>query len=243
MNASGKSIESGIVFMIPMIIAPESEGQTIPKGIREVIKSLDLFAVENIRTARRFISSLNLGLDIQSLEFVELGKRTDRTAVNTILSPVMKGRNIGVMSESGCPGVADPGSLLVESAHQSGLIVRVLSGPSSIMLALMGSGMNGQNFRFCGYLPVETKALRSSISELEALSKKRNETQIFIETPYRNDRLLKSLLSILAPETRLCIAIGLTGSDEYVVTRTVRDWARSVPIIGKIPTVFLIHAG
>jgi 16S rRNA (cytidine1402-2'-O)-methyltransferase len=233
---------TGIVYLIPIIIAEETQ-DIISSQVRDVIKSLDHFAVENIRTARRFISGLKLGLEIENLHFYLLDKKAGHKEINQMMALIKEGNSFGIMSESGSPGIADPGHLLVSAAHRNKIEVIPLPGPSSILLALMGSGFNGQQFRFVGYLPIDQRELTGRVKELENRSARDNETQIFIETPYRNDRLTKVLFSELNAETSLCIAIDITGKNQSTTTKTIREWRLAPPKIGKRPTVFLIYSG
>jgi len=233
----------GSIYLIPITISEDTQDLVIGPGARNLIKSLNLFAVENVRSARRYISSLKLGIEIEKLEFLVLNKNSDYQDIDPIIEQIKKGQSVGVMSESGCPGIADPGSLLVETAHQNNIKVHPLPGPSSILLALMGSGFSGQHFRFVGYLPVDRSELGKALRELEKKSNREQETQIFIETPYRNDRLVQAALTELNPNTKLCLAVDLTGKNEFLQTKTIKDWKQKPPIIGKIPAVFLIYSG
>ena len=197
---------------------------------------------EDIRTARRYISSLKTGRVIEELHFEVLNKKTRSEELKAMFASMRKGKNIGVISESGCPGVADPGALAVEFAHQQNLQVVPLVGPSSILMALMASGMNGQKFCFHGYVPIDKKEGAKVIKELELESRKSNQTQIFIETPFRNNQLLSTMLDTLHGDTRLCIAKDITGKDEFIKTKPVYRWKKEKPELHKIPTIFLIHS-
>jgi 16S rRNA (cytidine1402-2'-O)-methyltransferase len=228
-----------MLFLIPTTLAPETSDRVLCPQIKEVIQKTDYFFVENVRTARRFISELKLGKVIEQLTFYELNKDTSIEQVRQYFSAVPRGADIGVISEAGCPGVADPGSLAVKVAHQYNLKVVPLVGPSSILLALMASGFSGQSFVFHGYLPIEKQERIKKIKALENESKKQ-QTQIFMETPFRNNSFLEDLLQNCQPSTNLCIAANVTALDEMIQTKTVAEWAKKKPDLHKIPTMFLI---
>jgi 16S rRNA (cytidine1402-2'-O)-methyltransferase len=196
--------------------------------------------VENIRTARRFISSLKVEKNIPDLEFEVLDKNTSAEEVKNLLLPVINGADAGIISEAGCPGIADPGAVAVKYAHNYGIKVVPLVGPSSILLALMASGFSGQSFVFHGYLPIEAKDREKSIKEIELMAMKKNQTQIFMETPYRNEKLFQDLLKYCRPDTLLCIAKDITGENEYINTLPISDWKSSAPEIQKSPVIFLL---
>jgi 16S rRNA (cytidine1402-2'-O)-methyltransferase len=200
---------------------------------------LNDFVVENAKSARTFLAAA--GCRVRELNLAQLSEHTALADVPALLAPLREGRSLGLLSEAGCPAIADPGALLVEAAHAEGFRVVPLVGPSSITLALMASGLEGQRFAFCGYLPRDAGERKKKIRELEARSRKEGETEIFIETPYRNDALLSSLVEACAPATRLCVAVDLTLESESVKTRKVADWRRA-PAIGKRPAVFLLLA-
>ncbi len=232
----------GKLYLIPNVIAEDST-KVIPSHVQEVLQSLNYFLVENLRTARRYISSLKLGITIEDLDFQVLDKKTSEIAIDKFMQPIKQGINIGILSESGCPGVADPGAKAVEWAQKNNFEVVPLVGPSSLLLALMGSGFNGQKFSFHGYLPIDKKDLESTIKKLEAESLKYGQTQIFIETPFRNNQLLKALVSVLHHDTQLCIAKDLTGKDQFLKTKSIKEWKNQLPELHKVPCVFLIYAG
>ena len=198
--------------------------------------------VEDIRTARRYLSSLKIYKNIESLHFSLLNKDTSRSAIKEMFDPVFNGHHLGVLSESGCPGVADPGALAAAFAHEHDIEVIPLVGPSSILLALMASGLNGQQFAFHGYLPIDPKEAAHKIKQLEKESREKNQTQIFIETPYRNNQILKNLLQSLAGNTHLCLAFNLTGQTGFVKMKSVSEWKKEVPSLAKEPAVFLFLA-
>jgi len=235
-------MNSGKLFLIPTIIADDTHKSVLSPQITEVVSHLDYFLVENLRTARRFIGSLKLGLVIDQLTFEELNKDTEQAEVERMMKPLLEGRSAGILSEAGCPGIADPGSLAVQWAHKRGIQVVPLVGPSSIFLALMASGMNGQQFAFHGYLPIDAKERSNAIKNLELESRKKNQAQIFMETPYRNNKFLADLLVHLSPNTRLCIAKNVTGQDESIITRNISEWKIKLPDLDKVPVVFVLQA-
>lgn len=207
--------------------------------IREVIGKTEHFFVENVRTARRFISELQMGKPIEDLTFYLLDKDTPLPETRTHLQVVLRGKDAGVLSEAGCPGVADPGALAVGLAHQMGIAVVPLVGPSSILLALMASGFSGQSFVFHGYLPIDRVERAKVIRQLEREAKTKRQTQIFMETPFRNTQLLQDILHHTQADTLLCIACHLTAPDELVQTRTIKAWKQHLPDLHKKPTIFL----
>ncbi|GAB3256282.1 SAM-dependent methyltransferase [Larkinella harenae] len=229
------------LYLIPTVLAENTVDQVLSPQIREVIGHTKVFFVENVRTARRFISSLKTGVVIDELTFYDLHKDTPETDTRQQLQLLQQNhQDAGILSEAGCPGVADPGAVAVRLAHQSGWQVRPLVGPSSILLALMASGMSGQSFAFHGYLPVEKPARIQQIRQLEQDARKRQQTQIFMETPYRNNQLLADILATCHPETRLCVACNLTASDELVRTLSIREWKSQTPDLHKKPSLFLL---
>lgn len=231
---------SAIVYLIPTTLGDTPIDSVIPQQVKDVVMQTKHFIVEDIRTARRFISKLKLGIEIDSLTFYELNEHTPLTDVRGMLKPAQEGLDMGIISEAGVPGVADPGADAVAVAHQLGIKVVPLVGPSSILLSLMASGLNGQNFAFLGYLPIKPNERGKALKNLEQRSQKESQTQIFIETPYRNASLLKDILQICHPETRLCIAADITCETEFIATKKIGDWRKQVPDIHKRPTVFLI---
>ena len=223
-----------ILYAIPTPLGGRA-ADALPAPSLAVISALKDFAVENAKSARAFLA--DAGLAVRELNIVEIGKAQDP------LQPLREGRPLGLLSEAGCPAIADPGAALVEAAHREGFRVVPLVGPSSITLALMASGLEGQRFAFCGYLPRDRDELKTRIRELELRSRKERETEIFIETPYRNDALLAALLETCAAGTRLCVAADLTLPAESVRTRSIADWRRGGAAIGKRPAVYLLLAG
>lgn len=235
-------MDKGQLFLIPSAIADDTGPVILNEQIKHAILNTSFFLAENIRESRRFISSLKLGIDISSLNFEQLDKKTRETDVKKLLKPLFEGQNMGVLSDAGCPGVADPGALAVKVAHLQKIKVVPLVGPSSLLLALMGSGLNGQSFTFVGYLPIKTGEAIKRIHALEQTSRQLNQTQLFIETPYRSDRMLQLLLKHLHPSTSLTVASDLTGKSEFIITKIVSQWRLGHHIIGKTPTVFLFLA-
>lgn len=233
----------GILYLIPSPLDEEFHGVLIPEHI-QVLAGLRFFAVENIRTARRFIKKVLPGFDIDACTFLEIDKHNEKQDFSMLIMALVNGSSAGLLSEAGCPGIADPGSQLVRLAHEQGIRVIPWIGPSSITLALMASGMNGQQFVFHGYLPTGKPDLIHRMKRMEADMVRTGYTQIFIETPYRNLSLLETLLANLAETTRLCLAIDLTGPNEYIKTHSVKKW-KSMGMINffKKPAIFLIGAG
>lgn len=234
-------MEKGSLILIPAPLGDNEPSGVIPSPVLETACRLNCFIVEETRTARRFLSRYGLKGHIDALEFHELNEHTPEAEVEAMLS-LFDGRDVGLITEAGLPAVADPGSSLVALCHRNGIRVIPMVGPSSLMLALMASGLNGQSFAFLGYIPAKTDERRSAIRSIEKTSASHNQTQIMIETPYRNDSLLKDLLEQLSPGTRLCIAADLTLPSEYIATKTVAQWRKTGIIIGKRPCVFLILA-
>lgn len=233
------------LFLLPTVLAEGTAAQVLSPQVTEVIGRLDYFFAEELRTARRFVSSLRLGRVIQDLTFYELNKKTPEADTAAQLSELPTGQDIGVLSEAGCPGVADPGAVAVRLAHEMGMKVVPLVGPSSILLALMASGLSGQSFAFHGYLPIDKKERRKALLDLEKEGYERRQTQIFMETPFRNNHMLETILAACQPETLLCVASNLTAPEEYVKTQTIGLWrnrARSEHKIDlhKQPTIFLL---
>ncbi|MFY0593188.1 SAM-dependent methyltransferase [Roseivirga sp.] len=232
----------GKIYLIPSVISDNTQEQVIPLHVKNAIKGCDSFLVENVRTARRFISSLKLGLTIEELEFEVLDKKTSFEDCVDLIQPILQGQNIGVLSESGCPGIADPGARLVHIAHQFGITSVPIVGPSSILLALMASGFNGQSFAFHGYLPIDKKQRQQRIRELERESKEKNQTQIFMDTPYRNEALLADVIKAARQDTFLCVARDITGEKELILTKSISKWKPNMITLKKMPTIFLILA-
>jgi 16S rRNA (cytidine1402-2'-O)-methyltransferase len=231
---------SSIVYLIPTFL--DEEGMdALPAYLINAVKSSDVFFVENERSARRYLKKLWKEMDIDAYQWVVIHK-AEESVKQEFLKNLKDGKKIAILSEAGCPGIADPGQILIAAAQESGALVKPLVGPSSILLALMASGMNGQHFQFNGYLPIETSERNRRIRELESISRKEGSAQIFIETPYRNLSLLDSLLKNCSSSTRLCIAVNITGKSESIQTKNVGEWVKSKPPIDKKPTIFILQA-
>lgn len=229
----------GSLYLIPIPIA-ENANSTIPDQVKSAIKNIRYFLAENPKTARRFLKSIDQDLKIERLHIESLDKRTQITELTNLMSPLISGENMGVISESGNPCIADPGSIAVNFAHSNAIKVIPLTGPSSILLALVASGLNGQNFTFNGYLPVQDSNLRKKLKSMEKLVWNFNQTQIFMETPYRNNKMLKVLIATLNTEIKLCVASDITGQNQLVKTLQINKWISNLPDIQKQPTIFLI---
>lgn len=228
-----------MLYLIPTPLSNGPAEPVLPVQTLEVIHSLDLFVVEELRTARRFLKSIGYKKSFEEVVFIELNEHTGPAELPSLIKPLLAGKNAGLLSEAGCPAIADPGAALVLLAHKHHIKVIPLTGPSSILLALMSSGLNGQNFAFNGYLPKQRDERVRKIRERETVSRKENQTQIFIETPYRNNHLLEDLLAHCHPGTRLCIAADLTSADEFIHTRKIADWRKQPPDLDKKQVVFL----
>lgn len=226
------------IFLIPTILAPDTQETVLPPQIKAVVSELNVFFVEELRTARRFISSLKLNKVIDDITFYELNKDTPHDQTLSQLKKLKT--DAGIISEAGCPGIADPGAVAVGFAHQLGHKVVPLVGPSSILMALMASGFNGQSFTFNGYLPIDKQLRIKSLQNLEQIAKKKHQTQIFMETPFRNNQLLEDVIQTLNAETLLCIACNVTAEDEFIKTLPIKEWRKSKPDLHKKPTIFLL---
>jgi 16S rRNA (cytidine1402-2'-O)-methyltransferase len=227
------------LFLVPNIIAEGTQQNVIPQQVVQTLKSIRYFLVEDARTARRYLSSLKIYDSIESLNIEVLNKDTKAEQLDELMKPLLTGNYMGIISESGCPGVADPGSMAVAYAHERNIQVVPLVGPSSILLGLMASGLNGQKFAFHGYLPVDGKEALKTIKELERESELKNQTQIFIETPYRNNSVLDHLLNSLKPTMLLTIAVDINGFNENIRTKSVAEWKVAKPTLPKLPSLFL----
>ena len=229
------------LYLIPNLLGETPVEQVLPPYNREIILGIRHFIVEDVRTARRFLKLVDRSIDIDQLTFYTLNKHTNPDEVASMLKPLEEGNPMGVISEAGCPAVADPGADVVAIAQRKGLQIIPLVGPSSIILAVMGSGFNGQSFAFNGYLPIESEDRIRTLKKLEQRAYTENQTQLFIETPYRNAKMMADILKACRPQTHLCIAAGLTTKDEYIKTRTIKEWGSKLPQIDKIPCIFLIY--
>lgn len=232
---------NGSLYLIPVTLGDSNINKVLPTYNKEAILNIRYFIVENIRSARRFLKLVDQSIEIDDLTFYELNKHTDADKISSYLDPLIKGFNIGIISEAGCPAIADPGSDVVSIAQQRGYQVCPLIGPSSILLALMGSGFNGQSFTFHGYLPIDAPNRKQKLDQMERAIFKEHQTQIFIETPYRNDKLVEELIQSCNANIKLCIAMNLTFKDEFIKTLPVKDWKKKMPDMHKKPCIFLLY--
>lgn len=232
---------TGKLYLIPTTLGVSNPEEVLPSSIKSIVKKIDHYIVENEKTARRSIKQVGQEKNQSSLRLSLLNKFTDPAELSTYLNPCKEGIDVGLLSEAGCPGVADPGAEIVKLAHQIGIQVVPLVGPSSILLAMMGSGMNGQSFTFNGYLPIDKKERKQELKTLERISSERNQAQLFIETPYRNNNLLEDIKQILNPATLLCIACDLTLPSEFILTKSIMDWDKTKVDLHKRPTIFIIQ--
>jgi 16S rRNA (cytidine1402-2'-O)-methyltransferase len=230
---------AGIIYLIPVTLGGDNYQQVIPEQVLNLTRSLRHFIVEDMRSARRYLRLIDKVFPIDESVFIELNEHTRDSEINAILDPVINGSDIGLMSEAGLPGIADPGSRLIEIAHRKNVRVVPLSGPSSIIMALISSGMNGQSFTFHGYLPVKPEERNKKLREIEKNSQ-RGEAQIFMETPYRNQKMVESILSVCRPDTKLCIAADITLPAEFIKTKKVSDWKKNIPVLNDRYVIFLI---
>lgn len=238
--AENNSIMKGKLFLIPTTLGDSEIDQVIPNPIQELIPDIKHFIVENIRTTRRYLKKVNREINIDELSFYELNKHTSPDDISGYLN-ALKDHDMGIISEAGCPGVADPGADVVKIAHTQNIQVIPLVGPSSILLSLMASGFNGQNFAFNGYLPIQAGDRAKKIKQLDNRSLNEGQTQMFIETPFRNMKMVEDLLKNCSPATKLCIAADITLETEYIKTMPVKNWKNKIPDLHKRPTIFLIH--
>lgn len=234
--------EKGKLYLIPSPLGENDPAEVIPAPVLKSLEGFRIFVVEEVRTARRYLSKAGLKGRIGDLEFHELNEHTPQAEVESYLKLFDEGNDVALISEAGLPAVADPGAQLVALAHRNGIEVVPAVGPSSLMMALMSSGLNGQSFAFCGYIPAKTEERRSRLRTLEKVSAQLHQTQIMIETPYRNDSLLNDILAVCSPSTRLCIAANITMPDAHIKTKTIAEWKKAGLTIGKRPCVFLILA-
>ncbi|NMH89463.1 SAM-dependent methyltransferase [Flavivirga algicola] len=231
----------GKLYLIPTTLGDNNTLEVLPISVKQIIEQTDTYIVENEKTARRFIKKITPNKPQPSLNLFHLNKFTDASELPNFLSPCLNGTNIGLLSEAGCPGVADPGADIVKLAHQKNIKVVPLVGPSSILMAIMSSGMNGQNFTFNGYLPIDKGERKSEIKRLERLSFERNQSQIFIETPYRNNKMLEDLCHTLDKNTDIAVACDITLNTEFIKTQTANEWKKNIVDLHKRPTIFIIH--
>ena len=231
----------GKLYLIPTTLGDNEPLEVLPISVKKTIEETNVYIVENEKTARRFIKKINSGKSQSSLKIFILNKYTDANLIPEFLAPCAKGINVGLLSEAGCPGIADPGAEVVKLAHQNNIKVVPLVGPSSILMALMSSGMNGQSFTFNGYLPIDKDERKKEMKRLERISFEHNQSQIFIETPYRNNKLLEDLCNTLEPNTSICVACDITLLTEFIKTQTANEWKKNIVDLHKRPTIFIIH--
>lgn len=236
-------VKFGTLYLIPVTLGDDNISQVLPADVLSMAQKLETFVVESEKSARHFLSTIKTIKPVRELTLNLLNEHTEDKDVAALLAPLLAGQDVGLMSDAGCPGIADPGAKLVELAHQKGIRVVPFVGPSSIVLSLMASGLNGQQFAFLGYLPID-KALRNQkLKEIEKRSLSHKETQLFIETPYRNQHMLEAILSVCQPNTRLCVACDISLVTEMISTKTVANWKKNpLPDLHKRPTVFLLLA-
>lgn len=232
---------SGTLFLIPVPLAEAGGMQTIPLHNTAVINQIKTYIVENEKTARRWLKEMGLTIPQAELDLYPYGKHADKSDLSVFIKPLIEGKDVGLMSEAGCPGVADPGSEIVALAHKKDIKVVPLTGPSSILLALMASGFNGQSFTFHGYLPIDKSARAKKLKELETLSSRFNQTQVFIETPFRNNQLLDEIIKSCDSKTRLCVACNITAPDEQIISQPVEQWRKKKVDLHKKPAIFLLY--
>lgn len=231
----------GTLYLIPVMLGDNPADEVLPMKVARIIELIDTYVVENSKVARKFIKAIVPTKSQPSLQLFELNKHTDSKEINSFIQPLLEGKNMGLMSDAGCPGVADPGAVVVKLAHEKGIKVVPLVGPSSILLSMMGSGMNGQSFTFNGYLPIDKSDKKTMLKNLEKWSFERDQSQIFIETPYRNNQLLEEMTQILHPNTLLCIACDITLPTEFIQTKTISYWKKNKPELHKRPCIFILH--
>lgn len=234
-------MQTPILYLIPVTLGDTEIDHVIPPYNTKMVSRLRHFIVENVRSARRFLKKSNPKIDIDALTFYELNKHTDKNQIASYLLPMKSGESMGVISEAGCPAVADPGADVVAIAQREGYKVAPLVGPSSMLMAIMASGFNGQSFAFHGYLPIDANERIKKLKQLESRAYSEDQTQLFIETPYRNQKLAEDLLQHCKPQTRLCIAMNISCEDEYIVTKSIKAWKGKLPEMHKKPCVFLIY--
>ncbi len=232
---------TGKLYLIPTTLGDNDPMEVLPISVKQIIEQTDTFIVENEKTARRFIKKITPNKSQPSLNIFHLNKFTDASELPSFLSPCLNGTHIGLLSEAGCPGIADPGADIVKLAHQKNIKVVPLVGPSSILMAMMSSGMNGQSFAFNGYLPIDKSERKSEIKRLERLSFEHNQSQLFIETPYRNNKMLEDLCHALEKNTDISIACDITLNTEFIKTLTANEWKKNIVDLHKRPTIFIIH--
>jgi len=241
METNPPGLVTGKLYLIPTTLGDGAPLEVMPLSIKRVIEQVDHYIAENEKTARRFIKKISTNKAQPSLSFEQLNKFTEQERIPGFLNPCISGIDVGLLSEAGCPGIADPGAEVVRIAHEKNIRVVPLVGPSSILLAMMASGLNGQNFAFNGYLPIDSTQRRKALKKFEKLSRETGQAQLFIETPYRNEKLFEELKKTLQPGTQLCIASDITLPTEYITTKTIFSWRRTTVDIHKKPTIFILQ--
>jgi 16S rRNA (cytidine1402-2'-O)-methyltransferase len=235
-------MKKGRLYLIPAPVSDSDVNDYIPAKVRAVINSLKYFVVEDLRTARRYISKLKIDTPVSDLNFSLFNEHTDIKTVSSLLDPVFQGYDLGLLSDAGMPCIADPGEELVRAAHFHDITVISLSGPSSIFMALAASGLSGEKFSFEGYLPAKVPDLIKAVRRLEQQSKQDNQSKIFIETPYRSAKMFETILNTCSPDTLLCVACNITSADEFIKTRQIKEWKKNIPQLNKKPCIFILQA-
>jgi len=233
--------KKGNLYLIPCTLGETPPLEVLPLLVKKAVEHIDYYIVEHEKSARRFIKSIAPRKSQPNLKIEQINKFTSEDDIPQMINPCLEGFDVGVISDAGCPGIADPGAAVVKQAHLKGIKVVPLVGPSSILMAMMASGFNGQNFAFNGYLPIDKGERKTAIKRLEKLSEEYNQSQLFIETPYRNNQLLESLISVLNPHTQICIACDITLPSEYIKTASAEDWKKIKVDLNKRPTLFIIQ--
>lgn len=231
----------GTLYLIPVMLGDTAANEVVPASAIRAVSLIDDYIVENSKVARKFIKAMVPEKVQASLQLFELNKHTNTNELKSFIQPLLEGKNMGLMSDAGCPGIADPGAVIVAMAHEKGIKVVPMVGPSSILLSLMGSGMNGQSFTFNGYLPIDKTDKRTMLKNLEKWSFERNQSQLFIETPYRNNQLMEEMVQVLHPNTQLCVACDLTLPTEIMLTKPINFWKKHKIDLHKRPCIFIIH--
>jgi len=236
-------VKLGTLYLIPVTLGDDNITRVLPAEVISIVQTLEIFVVESEKSARHFLSTIKTAKPVRELTLNPLNEHTEEKSLPDLLKPILAGQDVGLMSDAGCPGVADPGAKLVELAHQKGIRVVPFVGPSSILLSIMASGLNGQQFAFLGYIPVDKTQRNQKLKEIEKRSLTFKETQLFIETPYRNQHMLEAILSVCQPNTKLCVACDISLATEMIMTKTIAGWKKSpLPDLHKRPTVFLLLA-
>jgi 16S rRNA (cytidine1402-2'-O)-methyltransferase len=235
-------MEKGKLYLIPSPVSDNDVNSYIPTVVKNIVNNIKYFVVEDLRTARRYISKLKIDTPIEELHFSIFNEHTDIKEISTLLTPVFQGNDLGLLSDAGMPCIADPGEELVRIAHSGNITVVPLAGQSSIFLALAASGLSGEKFAFEGYLPAKTPALMKTLKKLEQQSAQENQSKIFIETPYRSAKIFETILNTCSPDTFLCVASNITSTDEFIQTRQIREWKKKIPELNKKPCIFILQS-